>query len=337
MQHLGTKHRAPEETAASVDEGGVNNPLKKIVRTVQAFGREWKRQAQSQLETVVLAPPSRPKIGLALGGGFARGLAHIGVLKVLEEEQIPVDFIAGTSVGSVIGAGYASGISAKELEEIAALVRFKDFSRWTFSRFGLFSNDKMSIFLSKTLRVHTFEELKMPLAICATDIINGEPAVFTSGDLIGPVRASCAYPGMFLPVNVGGRLLVDGLLGHAVPAKPLRDMGAERVISVHLAAHWVKPKGPRHVFDVIGQCFSIAQDRMCGPWRAASDIVLEPAIGEFGYDDFGRAMDLIRAGEVAARAALPEIKAWLPQTVVSPASQPLPQPAAASAVPIVAE
>ncbi len=286
------------------------NPLNKIVRTVQAFGRELTRQREPEK---IQGPPSRPKIGLALGGGFARGLAHIGVLKVLEEEQIPIDFLAGTSVGSVIGAGYASGICAKELEEIASLVRFKDFSRWTFSRFGLFSNDKMAIFLNKVLRSKTFEELKIPLAIAATDILTGEPAVFTSGDLIAPVRASCAYPGMFQPVQIDGRILVDGLLGHAVPANPLRDMGAERVISVHLAAHWVKPHGPKHVFDVIGQCFSIAQDRMCGPWRAASDVVLEPAIGEFGYDDFARALDLVRAGEAAARAAVPQIRAWLPQ------------------------
>lgn len=289
------------------------NPLNKIVRTVQAFGRELTRQKQR--DKVAEGPASRPRIGLALGGGFARGLAHIGVLKVLEEEQIPVDFLAGTSVGSVIGAGYASGISAKELEEIASLVRFRDFSRWTFSRFGLFSNDKMAIFLNKILRSKTFEELRIPLAVAATDIITGEPAVFTSGDLVEPVRASCAYPGMFLPVNINGQVLVDGLLGHAVPAMPLREMGAERVISVHLAAHWVKPYGPRHVFDVIGQCFSIAQDRMCGPWRAASDLVLEPAIGEFGYDDFARALELVRAGEVAAREAVPQIKAWLPQAV----------------------
>ena len=98
---------------------------------------------------------------------------------------------------------------------------------------------------------------------------------------------------------------MDGLLAHSVPAAPLRDMGAERVISVHLAAHWVKPGGPRHVFDVIGQCFSIAQERMCGPWKAASDIVLQPEIGEFAYDDFVRAPDLIRCGEIAARAAMP--------------------------------
>lgn len=307
----------------------MKNPLNAIIKSVKAFGRELTRPLP-QIGPAA-EPASRPKIGVALGGGFARGLAHIGVLKVLEEEGIPIDFLAGTSVGSVIGAGYASGMSAKELEEIAHLVRFKDFSRWTFSRFGLFSNDKMSIFLGKVLRCKTFEELKIPLAVAATDILTGEPAVFTSGDLVDPVRASCAYPGMFQPVQIGSRVLVDGLLAHAVPAMPLREMGAERVLSVHLAAHWVKPRGPRHVFDVIGQCFSIAQDRMCGPWRAASDVVLEPEIGDFGYDDFARATDLIRAGEVACRAAMAGIREWLPATSTQAVQQ---QPATAS-VPVV--
>ena len=289
----------------------MKNPLDKIVRSVQAFGREFKRQHQNG-HLVPVEPPRRPLIGVALGGGFARGLSHIGVLKVLEEEKIPIDFIAGTSVGSVIGAAYASGVCAKEMEEIAALVRFKDFSRWTFSRFGLFSNDKMALFLTKFLRCKTFEELKIPLAVTATDILTGEPAVFTSGDLVDPVRASCAYPGMFLPVNINGRLLVDGLLAHAVPSTPLRAMGAERVIAIYLSAHWVKPKGPRHVFDLIGQCFSIAQAKMCGPWKADSDIVVEPAIGEFGYDDFSRARDLIRVGETAARSVIEQVRAWVP-------------------------
>ncbi|HZS26351.1 MAG TPA: patatin-like phospholipase family protein [Candidatus Angelobacter sp.] len=297
----------------------MKNPLNRIVRSVKALGRELSRHTVPEVQA---EPPQLPKVGVALGGGFARGLAHIGVLKVLEEEKIPVDFIAGTSVGSVIGAAYASGICSKELEEIAALVRFKDFSRWTFSRFGLFSNDKMSVFLRKILRCKTFEELRIPLAIAATDIITGEPAVFTSGDLVDPVRASCAYPGMFQPVRIGGRLLVDGLLAHAVPALPLREMGAERVISVYLAAHWVKPGGPRHVFDVIGQCFSIAQDRMCGPWQGASDVVLTPQIGEFAYDDFVRAPELIRAGEVVARAAMPQIRQWFPAPEPSATAMP---------------
>jgi NTE family protein len=300
----------------------VKNPLNKIVRSVRALGRELTRYTAPEPPP---EPLKLPKVGLALGGGFARGLAHIGVLRVLEEEKVPIDFIAGTSVGSVIGAAYASGICGKELEEVAAIVRFKDFSRWTFSRFGLFSNDKMATFLRKVLRCKTFEELRIPLAIAATDIITGEPAVFTKGELVDPVRASCAYPGMFQPVRIEGRLLVDGLLAHAVPALPLRDMGAERVISVYLAAHWVKPGGPRHVFDVIGQCFSIAQARMCGPWQTASDVIITPEIGEFAYDDFVRARELIRAGETAARAALPQIRQWLPAAQPEAAAVPAQQ------------
>jgi NTE family protein len=304
----------------------VKNPLNKIVRSVQAFGRELKRQARPE----AAAQAARlPRIGLALGGGFARGLAHIGVLKVFEEEQIPIDFLAGTSVGSVIAASYASGVSAKELGEIASLVRFKDFSRWTISRFGLFNNDKMADFLHKVLRCSTFEELRIPLAVAATDIITGEPAVFTQGDLVAPVRASCAYPGMFLPVNINGRLLVDGLLAHAVPAAPLRQMGAERVVSVYLSARWVKPRGPRHVFDIIGQCFSIAQDKMCGLWKSVSDLVVEPDIGDFSYDDFARASELVQAGEIAARSALPTIREWLRAAAPQPAETLAPAPVAA--------
>jgi len=293
----------------------VKNPLNKIVRSIEAFGRELKRHTRLEQPRET---PRPPKIGLALGGGFARGLAHVGVIRVLEEEHIPIDMIAGTSVGSVIGASYASGVSAQELCEVAALVRFKDFSRWSLSRFGLFSNDKMAIFLEKVLRCRTFEELRIPLAVAATDILTGDPAVFTSGNLIDPVRASCAYPGMFQPVKVDGRLLVDGLLAHAVPAAPLREMGAERIISVHLSADWLKPNGPRHVFDIIGQCFSIAQDKMAGPWRLASDVIVEPEIGAFSYDDFAHAADLIKAGEKAARALLPKIRAWFPTLQAMP-------------------
>jgi NTE family protein len=306
----------------------VKNPLDRIVRSVQAFRRELKRQARPE----PVAEMRPPKIGLALGGGFARGLAHIGVLKVLEEEQIPIDFIAGTSVGSVIGASYASGISAKELAEIAGLVRFKDFSRWTFSRFGIFSNDKLAKYLQRVLRCKTFEELRIPLAVAATDIITGDPAIFTQGELVTPVRASCAYPGMFQPVKINDRLLVDGFLAHAVPAVPLREMGAERVISVHLAARWVKPRGPRHVFDIIGQCFSVAQDKMGELWKAASDVVVEPDIGDFGYDDFARAAEMVQAGEIAARAALPQIRSWMPALATHTASAVAePAPAVATA------
>lgn len=278
----------------------------KVVRSVRAFTDAFVHPPEP-----LVVSSARPKIGLALGGGFARGLAHVGVMKVLEEEGVPVDFVAGTSVGAVIGAMYCSGVSVREMTEIAALVRFRDFARWTVSRFGFCSNDRMVPFLAKLIKCTQFEDLKKPLIVTATDFVSGEPVLFKKGALVDAIRASCAYPGMFLPVNVNGRLLIDGLLAYPVPSEPLKQMGADRVISVYLSAHWINNKGPRHIFDVIGQCFSIAQSKMCGPWKAASDAVLEPNVSGFGYDQFERAPELIAVGEQAARQAIPQIKTWL--------------------------
>ena len=278
----------------------------KIVRSVQAFSRELKRAAvpAASLET-------RPKIGLALGGGFARGIAHIGVLKVLEEASVPVDFIAGTSVGSLIGAAYCSGLSIDDLELVARRVRFRDFARWTLSRYGFATNQRMISFLTAVLKAKTFEELRIPLAVTATDFSTGNGVVFRAGTLIDPVRASCAYPGMFLPVHIDGQWLVDGMLAHAVPTRPLREMGADHVIAVHLKGSWSKAKAPRHVFDVVGQCFAIAQDMTQSRWRSSADLVVEPDVNGFEYDDFARNVELIHAGEVAMREALPQVKKWL--------------------------
>ncbi len=281
----------------------------RLTRAARAFGRELARPP----EEPALPSPQRPRIGLALGGGFARGMAHIGVLKALEEAQVPIDFVAGTSVGALIGAVYCSGVSPKELEEIAGLVRFRDFARWTVSRYGIASNDRMAALLQRLLKVKTFEELRTPLAVTATDFLTGEAVLFRSGPLIDPVRASCAYPGMFLPVEIGGRLLVDGLLAHAVPTEPLRNGGADRVIAVFLRSNLMDGcSGPRHVFDVIGQCFSIAQSRMSAIWQKYADLVLEPDVTGFDYDCFDRCKELVQIGETVARDALPTIRQWFP-------------------------
>lgn len=279
--------------------------LEKIIRTVQAFGREFSRKP------IPLPASAVPAIGVALGGGFARGIAHIGVLRVLEQENIPVRVVAGTSVGALIGACYCSGLSLSEMQDVAHNTRFTTFARWTLSRMGFASNDRMVTFLSRTLKVKTFEELRIPLGVTATDFNTGEGVVFHSGSLVDPIRASCAYPGMFLPVEIRGRYLVDGMLSHPVPTRPLREMGADRVLAVQLKGTWANGGPPRHLFDVIGQSFAIAQDAMASQWRAAADIVIEPDVAGFAYDDFKRADDLIHAGEVAMRKALPEVRKWL--------------------------
>ncbi len=295
--------------------------LGKIIRSVQqAFGKELSHKGAP-------VTPRVPAIGVALGGGFARGMAHIGVLKVLEEEGIPIRLVTGTSVGALIGAAYCSGLSLEDLEKVAHSCRFTTFARWTVSRYGFASNDRMVAFLTRTLKVKTFEELRIPLGVTATDFNTGEGVVFHSGSIIDPVRASCAYPGMFLPVEIRGRYLVDGMLSHPVPTRPLRDMGAERVLAVHLRGTWAKGGAPRHLFDVIGQSFAIAQDAMSSLWKDAADIVVEPDVAGFAYDDFKRAGDLIRSGEVAMRQALPEVRKWLetpaeaPTTAICPVVQ----------------
>lgn len=275
-----------------------------------------------------------PAIGVALGGGFARGIAHVGALKVLEQEGIPISIVAGTSVGALIGAAYCSGVTLQELEDMAASIRFSNFARWTLSRCGFASNDRMISFLTRILKVKTFEELRIPLGVTATDFNTGEGVVFHSGSIIDPVRASCAYPGMFLPVQIRGRYMVDGMLSHPVPTRPLREMGADRVLAVHLRGTWANGGAPRHLFDVIGQSFAIAQDAMSSVWRQAADLVIEPDVAGFAYDDFKRAKDLIRVGEAAMRSAMPEVRKWLaaPEdaTVVKArpdAARPAPMPA----------
>ena len=307
--------------------------LAKVIRSMQAFGRELSRTASVGAEAKRV-----PAIGIALGGGFARGIAHVGVLKVLEEEGIPVRMIAGTSVGALIGAAYCSGVTIAELEEVAYKVRFTTFARWTLSRYGFASNDRMVSFLTRTLKVQTFEELRIPLGVTATDFNTGEGTVFTSGSIIDPVRASCAYPGMFLPVEIRGRWLVDGMLSHPVPTRPLRVMGAERVLAVHLRGQWSKTTAPRHLLDVVGQSFAIAQDMMSPVWKSAADLVIEPDVAGFDYDDFKRAGELIRVGELAMRAALPEVRKWLEAPAEAGAAVPVKTPAlVASPVPLQAD
>ena len=178
---------------------------------------------------------SPKKIGLALGSGAARGMAHIGVLKVLEQEQIPISAVSGTSIGALIGALYAAGVPVSEMEEIAKSVDWKKIARWVDPRVpvsGLIDGKRITRFFEELLPVRNFSDLKIPLAMLATDVETGESIVLKQGDLLTALRASIAFPGIFTPVNIGNRFLVDGGLCHPVPAHLLKDLGANAVIGV---------------------------------------------------------------------------------------------------------
>jgi NTE family protein len=252
----------------------------------------------------------RPKVGLALGGGFARGIAHIGVLRVFEENQIPIDFIAGTSVGALVAASYASGTPLDLMERQGIETRFRDFGRWTLSRMGMASNDRLEHFLHKFTPAEYFSDMKIPLGIVATDIVAGESVHFTDCEIGPALRASCAYPGLFLPVEYRGLMLVDGFLTEAAPAIVLREMGAELVISVYLDPGLLEEK-PRNTIEVISRSFSIIQTTSVQPWRAETDILIEPDVHYVLWYEFEKTPELVAGGEAAARAALPQIKAAL--------------------------
>jgi NTE family protein len=261
----------------------------------------------------------RPRIGVALGGGFARGIAHIGVLRVLEAHGIPVDVICGTSVGALVAATYASGTSLGEMERQGSETQFHDFGRWTISRLGIATNERLETYLQKFTTRHLFSEMKIPLAIVSTDLITGQTVYFTEGEIGPALRASCAYPGLFLPVEHQGRVLVDGFLTELVPSVACRKMGADIVIAVHLEPGLLDST-PRSMIEVISRSFSILQSSAIQSWRAATDVLIEPNVHHILWDQFSKTPQLVAAGESAAQDAIPKIKA----VIAKRSSEPLP-------------
>lgn len=180
-------------------------------------------------------PPPRPRLGLALGSGAARGLAHIGVLKVLEEACIPVDIISGTSMGAFIGAMYAAGVPVTQMEQVALEIDWRSMARLldpVMPISGLTDGGKLVAFMAELLPARDFKDLQQPLAVTATDIITGEAIIIKQGDLLEALRASLAFPGIFPPVRFGQRFLVDGGLCNPLPTDVVRNMGAEKIIGV---------------------------------------------------------------------------------------------------------
>jgi NTE family protein len=273
----------------------------------------WLRTAKDKFRAFAYGeqsePRERPRVGLALAGGFARGIAHIGVLRVLREAGIPVDCVAGTSVGALIAVGYCAGASLEEMGKVGASTSFTDFGRWTPSWLGLATNQRMERYLARFTQVKTFEELRTPLAIATTDINAGVSVYYSHGPIVPPLRASCAYPGLFVPIQVEGRTLVDGFLTAPVPVEGALLLGADAVIAVYLESSNVGE--PRTFTDILSRSFNIIQRHGDLAWRTQADIIIEPDVKSFVWDDFSKTPEMIAAGEVAALAALPQIRAVL--------------------------
>jgi NTE family protein len=266
-------------------------------------------------------PAAIPKIGLALGGGFARGIAHAGVLAAFERHGVPIHCITGVSAGSIVAAAYASGATPEEIARAGCAMRFGDVARWSLCRMGFVVSERMKRFLERLLKAYRFEEMRIPLGVLATDVCTGQSVRFRDhGDVVLPIRASCSYPGLFQPVHYNGRLLVDGAISMEIPSALARHLGATHVISVHLPVQ-APDKIPTNVFQVVNRCFQIMQTRTEDSWRRESDLIIVPDVRRVEWDGFGSGPAMVKAGEEAGEAAMETIRGWFrePEAVLRPA------------------
>ena len=276
-----------------------------------------KPPAPEPVKPVVVAPPAAPKkikIGLALGGGAARGFAHIGVIKALEAQGIYPDIVVGTSAGSVVGAMYAAGSSGFDLQKTAMDMDEATISDWALPLFGkssgVLKGEALQSYVNKAVKNVPMEKLKIRFGAVATDLKSGQPILFQRGNTGQAVRASSSVPSVFQPVVIGGHSYVDGGLVAPVPVRFAKEMGADFVIAVNISTQTDAQASVSSV-EVLLQTFAIMGQRLNHHELKDADIVIQPALGKMGGGDFAGRNLAILAGEQAAAAVMPQIKARL--------------------------
>jgi len=256
------------------------------------------------------------KVGLALGSGVARGLAHIGVLEVLEKEGIPIDMIAGTSVGALIGALYAQGKDISQIKNLAMDLgsrRFTLLADPALSKTGLIRGRRIEDTLRADIGDVEFKDLRMPFACVATDIDSGEEVIIKQGLVWEGVRASGSIPVLFTVTKWEGKYLVDGALVNPVPVSVLREMGADFIIAVNVIPHrTIEELKKPNIFSIIMQVLHISSYRIVKACLSGADVVIEPQVGHIASADFHRAEECTLQGWLATENAIPEIKRKYP-------------------------
>lgn len=250
-----------------------------------------------------------PRIGLALGGGAARGFAHIGVIQVLERQGIRPDLVVGTSAGSLVAALYASGMGGSQLEQAALDMEEATIADWTLPIFnrGLLRGEALARYVNRQVKGKALQEMRLPLGILATELHSGRGVLFQRGDTGTAVRASSAVPGVFTPVEIGGRAFVDGGLVAPVPVEQARQMGAELVIAVDISSPPDQDMGS-DALRVLLQTFTIMGQSINRQLLAQADVVVRPALAGMGSADFSGRQRAMAAGREAMAAALPRLR-----------------------------
>ncbi|HEV6968637.1 patatin-like phospholipase family protein [Roseateles sp.] len=261
----------------------------------------------SELPPVIKPTPKPPRLGLALGGGAARGFAHIGVIQVLEENGIKVDLVAGTSAGSLVASLYASGKTGKEMQALAEGMDEGAITDWSFPLRGLIRGEALARFIRDKTGGKGIEQMALPLGIVATDLSDGSSILFRSGDTGTAVRASSAVPAVFQPVRIGQREYVDGGLVSPVPVRFAREMGAQFIIAVDITSPPEKDP-PGDAFRMLMQTFSIMGRSINTFELREADVVIRPRLDGVGSADFTARRRAIQAGREAALQVLPLLR-----------------------------
>jgi len=264
-----------------------------------------------------MAELKRPKIGLALGSVGSRGLAHIGVIKALEENNIPIDFIAGSSIGAMIGGFYAARLDIKEIEEIALSINWRRIFSILFDphlKQGLIGGEKLKTFIKNYINGKKFEDCKIPFAAVATDLKTGEIVILNKGEMAQAIRASVSIPLVFKPVEREGRVLADGGLSAPVPVEIVRNMGADIVIAVNLDKHYCDEEYKPGWYDIINDSLNILRHHLALSNVANADMVINIDVGKNNYwYQFINGQDKILTGEKAVKEILPKLQEMICQ------------------------
>jgi NTE family protein len=307
---------------------GVRRPLARLATAALLAGIAAGCAGRRGPLAVPTSPPPpqlRPvKIALVLGGGGARGFAHVGVIRVLEQERIPVDMIVGASAGSLIGAIYADVRDSFELESVAWQVEKDDIFDWSLlgSTRGPVTGKALEAFVGRSIKATSIERLAIPFVAVATDLKTGEEVVLDRGPIGPAIHASSAMPGVFRPVSLDGRTLVDAGVADPIPVSVARARGADVVIAVDIGME-LAAEEPGNVASISLRCIALLARGMARLKAKDADVVIAPKVGEASSFDFSRKKELMAAGVAAAREAIPAIR----EAIARAAARPAPVPA----------
>ena len=262
----------------------------------------------SCVQKEVVQPQREPaRIALVLGGGAARGFAHIGVLKILESSGIPIHMIVGTSAGSFVGSFYAYGLNAYQIQKLSLEIQRGDIADFTIPDNGFIKGDLLEEYVNRMVRNTTMEKMRIPFYAVATELPKGKETVFATGNTGKAVRASCSIPGVFNPAMIGNKMYVDGGVVSPVAVDAAKKLGANVVIAVDISSD-LDTTAPSGTIETILQSINIMSSRISVAQLSRADIVIRPLVGHIGSADFDRRNDAIMEGEKAALQALPRIR-----------------------------